>query len=236
MTNASDTKFSASMVGILLPLLLLIAFGCPQSQGLLKHFFIPSRDYPKAAALDTYSRHSLCNHGKTASGTENDGLRSRAAFLAIESSIGGHFTRNGFCFQEIAALKRTSSSSHRAHSRSALFSSVKHLETQWEISEDSGILEVPEPINLFHSVLCGSHSTFDLAKLPSNGEPAVAVKQKIPIILLHGLLGSARNFQSWMKLVQQKEAQIDGDETKMKTEVMIFTIHMVIDAHQRSTA
>jgi hypothetical protein len=33
----------------------------------------------------------------------------------------------------------------------------------------------------------------------------LGTREKVPIIVLHGLLGSARNFQSWMKLSQQKE-------------------------------
>lgn len=64
-------------------------------------------------------------------------------------------------------------------------------------------------INMFHSVLCGASNTHAIS--------GYAIKEmntdkKIPIVLLHGLLGSARNFQSWMKLVQQKEIEIERDE------------------------
>ena len=68
------------------------------------------------------------------------------------------------------------------------------------------------PINMFHSVLCGaSHnrSTTD------SSAKEVRADEKIPIVLLHGLLGSARNFQSWMKLVQQKESEIERDEHRI---------------------
>ena len=64
-------------------------------------------------------------------------------------------------------------------------------------------------INMFHSVLCGAshtHATSDYAI------KEIRTDTKIPIVLLHGLLGSARNFQSWMKLVQQKEIEIERDE------------------------
>lgn len=34
---------------------------------------------------------------------------------------------------------------------------------------------------------------------------AVSSEKKAPVVILHGLLGAARNFQSWSKLYQQKE-------------------------------
>jgi len=32
-------------------------------------------------------------------------------------------------------------------------------------------------------------------------------EKKAPVVILHGLLGAARNFQSWSKLYQQKELE-----------------------------
>eukprot|EP00596_Hydrurales_sp_CCMP1899_P008322 CAMPEP_0119048582 /NCGR_PEP_ID=MMETSP1177-20130426/59633_1 /TAXON_ID=2985 /ORGANISM="Ochromonas sp, Strain CCMP1899" /LENGTH=662 /DNA_ID=CAMNT_0007024655 /DNA_START=245 /DNA_END=2230 /DNA_ORIENTATION=- len=64
------------------------------------------------------------------------------------------------------------------------------------------------PINLFHSVVCGSYGT-----APEEDHNLVT-REKAPIIVLHGLLGSARNFQSWMKLSQQKEKELEMEEMK----------------------
>ena len=81
----------------------------------------------------------------------------------------------------------------------------KELDQKGTMEEETGNMA----INMFHSVLCGAskiHATSDYAI------KEIGTDEKIPIVLLHGLLGSARNFQSWMKLVQQKENEIERDE------------------------
>jgi hypothetical protein len=71
-------------------------------------------------------------------------------------------------------------------------------------------------MNLFHSVLCGSYCTVCATEcILEDADGNVAVREKAPIIVLHGLLGSARNFQSWMKLVQQREGEIESEVDNM---------------------
>jgi hypothetical protein len=204
------------MVGIFHPLLLLIALVCPQSQGLLRYSFLPQSNYHRVVLTDRYFTLSLGNYGNPTSAIEFKKRDSRKASLLTGASDRGFSTRNGHRSWEVDAPRRTLDSSYGGKSCSVLRSSVRHLETQWENSRDSGILEIPQPINLFHSVLCGSCGAADSLDLRVAGKQSVAVREKIPIILLHGLLGSARNFQSWMKLVQQRDAQIDSEEIKVK--------------------
>ena len=212
------------MVGIFYPLLLSIAFLCPQSQGLLRYSFVPLSNYPKAVTSDRNLRLSLGNYGNPTSGNEFSEVESNEASFHTGAFNRGYLTRNGHRSLEVTASKRTLNGLYRGNSRTVLYSSLKHLESQWDNSEGSEIYENPQPINLFHSVLCGSCGTLDSPELLLAGEQSVAVKEKIPVVLLHGLLGSARNFQSWMKLVQQREAEIDGEEIKIKREVMRRTI------------
>ena len=56
----------------------------------------------------------------------------------------------------------------------------------------TSLLASAEPIFLYNNVLL----------CPSK---AVSSEKKAPVVILHGLLGAARNFQSWSKLYQQKE-------------------------------
>ena len=82
-------------------------------------------------------------------------------------------------------------------------------------------LQDEQPITLFHSVICGSSGSVSSSSsaYSSDNEEIIAHK-KAPIVVLHGLLGSARNFQSWMKLVQQREVELDKEEDdKRKLEV-----------------
>lgn len=204
------------MVEIFYSLLLLTAFVCPQSQGLVRYSYFPLSDNLQAASSDRYLRLSLGNYGSPTA-SEFNKVKSGVASYPIVASRRRFLTRNCHLFWEVTASRRTLN--YKGSSRSVLYSAVRHLETQWESSEESGILENPQPINLFHSVLCGSCGTVDSPELPVAGKQSVVVRDKIPIILLHGLLGSARNFQSWMKLVQQREAQIDSEEIKIKREV-----------------
>jgi hypothetical protein len=223
------------MVGIFYPLLLLIALVCPQSQGLLRYSFFPVSNYPRAVLSDRYYRLSLGNNGNPTSANEFNKADSGEALLPTGASVRGFLRRNGHRSLEVTASRRILNGVYKGKSRSVLYSSAKHLDTRWENSEYSSILENPEPINLFHSVLCGSCGTVDSPELRVAGKLSVAVREKIPIILLHGLLGSARNFQSWMKLVQQREAQIDSEEIKVKREVKRCTICMIFSAspHQQ---
>lgn len=81
------------------------------------------------------------------------------------------------------------------------------------------------PVNMFHSVLCGNSRTLppsdpsvkekEKEKEGTTEEKEGTTEEKVPIVLLHGLLGSARNFQSWMKLVQQKESEIEREEHRV---------------------
>lgn len=72
-----------------------------------------------------------------------------------------------------------------------------------------------QPINLFHSVLCGSYDSNPTIETSSAITVSAKRNQgKAPIIVLPGLLGSARNFQSWMKLVQQCEVDLNRDDAK----------------------
>ena len=51
---------------------------------------------------------------------------------------------------------------------------------------------------LYHGVIC---------KNPISHTSIVNDYQEVPIVILHGLLGNARNFQSWAKLLHQ---QLEG--------------------------
>ena len=89
------------------------------------------------------------------------------------------------------------------------------------------------PINLFHSVLCGSDG-INVAVEPSSTISARTKfsRGKAPIIVLPGLLGSARNFQSWIKLVQQCEIEQDNihadkEEKEVRITFAIEKYHVV---------
>lgn len=193
----------------------------------MRYSYVPLSDNLKAASSDRYLRLSLGKYGSPTA-SEFSKVESGVESYPVVASCRRFLTRNGHLFWEITASRRKLNDVYKSNSRSVLYSAVRHLETQWESSEESGILEKPQPINLFHSVLCGSCGTVDSPKLPV--AESVVVRDKVPIILLHGLLGSARNFQSWMKLVQQREVQIDSEEMKIKREVMRCTICIIFSA------
>lgn len=106
---------------------------------------------------------------------------------------------------------------HSAQSHSPLFSSALQ---DVDVGRREIKKEVPgvgdQPINLFHSVLCGSYCTVCSTECPLSDDEGETVKEKAPIIVLHGLLGSARNFQSWMKLVQQREIELDKEDAEKR--------------------
>ena len=129
-------------------------------------------------------------------------------------------------FQRVSATRACSRqrSDHKAHSVSRLYSSaVEDVIAQNREAKAVKSLDDDQPIILFHSVICGSSGAISSSggTVSHNGQEVKPLK-KTPIIVLHGLLGSARNFQSWMKLLQQREVElVREDEEKREQEVCL---------------
>ena len=79
-----------------------------------------------------------------------------------------------------------------------------------------------EPVFLYNNVLL----------CPST---AVSTEKKAPVVILHGLLGAARNFQSWSKLYQQKEQeyckQQQANDVEYPTSITTTRDCICIDLH-----
>ena len=127
------------------------------------------------------------------------------SFLLIKSKVS--ITDSG----SLSSLKFVSREQHVNHDRTVGLQ--KRVSCGSTVTASNGIRDTNaynQPINLHHSVLRSykSYEKFRPSYLNDTGF-------KTPIVLIHGLLGSSRNFQSWVKLIQQKEIELlASDQSK----------------------
>ena len=144
--------------------------------------------------------------------------------LSGSSKISRHMYRKQLRASSVCGILRNTDISR---SSSRLYSSaVEDIDTGHREGEVVNSHFDNRPINLFHSVLCGSdNSNVAIEHSSTSSAGTKLIKGKAPIIVLPGLLGSARNFQSWIKLVQQCEIEQENmDAVNEEKEVRIIFV------------
>ena len=144
--------------------------------------------------------------------------------LSGSSQISRHMCRKQLRASSVCGILRNTDISR---SSSRLYSSaVEDIDTGHGEGEVVNSHFDDRPINLFHSVLCGSdNSNVAIEHSSTSSAGTKLIKGKAPIIVLPGLLGSARNFQSWIKLVQQCEIEQENmDAVNEEKEVRIIFV------------